>query len=359
MKTSHYPVHGISVTVLLFSAVSWCAAWAADGEVLSVSTTQVVRESRYIQYREFIGRVEAGRVSRLGFELSGTIKSLHVDEGDSVSAGDLLAELDRQKLHAGRQAASAEIRRAEAALRLSEASLGRISRVADQQLIDSQTLDEAQASYEAAQALLLQARANRRLIDVDVEKSRLTAPYDGIVTRRSGDEGDLVTPGQSVYQLQESGRYEARIGIANHMADRFSPGDEVELVIGGEPLTAIIKAILPLRNPGLRTVDVLFTLPVGSAPRPGDLVKWRLAIMVPAEGFWVPLSALTEGVRGLWNLYVVSDADKLELRMVDIIHFTSDQAYVRGLLEEHERVVISGTQRIVPDQRVRSQEVRL
>ena len=66
------------------------------------------------------------------------------------------------------------------------------------------------------------------------------------------------------------------------------------------------------------------------------------------------MSALTEGVRGLWNLYVVNEENhRAELRAVEILYQTSEQAYVRGLIAAGERVVSAGTQRIVPQQTIR------
>ena len=69
-------------------------------------------------------------------------------------------------------------------------------------------------------------------------------------------------------------------------------------------------------------------------------------------GFWVPVTALTESDRGLWGVYVVKDESLVERRIVEIIHSESERAYVRGTLEDDDRIVRTGVQRLVPGQQV-------
>ena len=334
-------------------AISLATAYAADNSALPVATMRLEAAKYYTQVRQFVGRVEANRVSQVGFELDGVLSVIHKEEGDVVKRGDVVAELDTQKLRARQQEAKAGVQHAQAALRLARASVKRVQRVADKRLLSEQTLDEALEARDSAQAQLARANAALQIIEVDLAKSVLKAPFEGIVIARNHDEGDVIAAGRSVLRIQETARHEARIGIANHLADQFQLGQKVLLQINRQTVQADIKAILPLRNRTVRTVDVLFSLP-NMAARPGDLVSWRLSKDVKADGFWVPLSALTEGVRGLWNLYVVDEENhRAELRAVEILYQTSEQAYVRGLIAAGERVVSAGTQRIVPQQTIR------
>lgn len=346
--TTRLPLYILIMNLILLEGMM-NKAWA--NKVLLVETLQIQEQATYALTRNFVGRVEADRVSRLGFELNGVLKTLLKDEGDAVSAGDVLAQLDTQKLQARKTEINANIVQAKAGLRLAEASLKRVTRIAKQKLIDQQALDEARESRDSAKARLAQAQASLQSIEVDIEKSTLKAPYSGIIIKRHNDEGDVVAAGQNILQLQENTRHLARIGISNHLADGFTKGQSLDLMINGVNTKAKIKTILPIRNPSVRTVDVIFTLKDSNA-RPGDLVTWRLQQTINEPGFWIPLTALTEGARGLWNIYIVDTEGKAKLRMIEILHQTSEQAYVRGLINDGETIISSGTQRIVPNQEV-------
>lgn len=338
------------VYLLILFNVLMMKSWAMDA--MPVETLQLKKQSAYVQTRTFVGRVEAQRISNSSFELSGMISKMYYDEGDRVSSGDTLAKLDQKHLLARKTEIEASLLEAKAGLKLAEATLKRVSNIAKQRLIDQQSLDEARETRDVAAAKLEQIKARLSIIKLDLEKSVLKAPFSGTIIQRNHDEGDVVAVGQQVFELQETTEYLARIGISNDLSNRFTNNQSIKLVVNNQAINAQIKAILPVRNRSTRTVDVIFTLE-NTSVRPGDLVSWSLEQTIKREGFWVPLTALTEGIRGLWNVYVVNDDKRVELRPVEIIHQTSHQAYVRGLLNENEPIVSNGMQRIVPNQSVR------
>ena len=349
----------LSLSVLLALALGLdLPSVHAESDAMPVALLTLEAQQQYSQTHTFVGRVEANRIGNLGFELGGVLKTVYKDEGDSVARGDVVALLDTQKLQARRTEIQADIRRAEAGLRLAEATLKRQQDIAKQQLAAHQTLDEAREARDSARARLAQAKASLKVIDVDLSKAELKAPFGGTVIRRHHDEGDVIAVGRSILQIQEDAPYQARIGIANHLSDGFQVGQNVTLSIYKQAVPARIKAVLPVRNRSVRTVDMLFELPPDSKVRPGDLVAWALEQEVEAVGYWVPLTALTEGERGLWGVYVLNPASQTaQLRMVELLHQTAERAYVRGLVQAGEQIVSKGTQRIVPEQRIRLAQV--
>jgi hypothetical protein len=84
----------------------------------------------------------------------------------------------------------------------------------------------------------------------------------------------------------------------------------------------------------------------------GAVVELALRERVPGQGFWVPIDALTAMDRGLWGLFIIDAENTVQRRLVEIVHNEGDRAFVRGLLSASDRVVASGTQRIVQGQRV-------
>ena len=340
------------------------ASAAEDGEsgdrrLLSVAVREVVVESGYETHDRFVGEIEAARLSHLGFELPGTVLKLKVDEGDKVEAGQVLAELDTARLEASRREQNALVDQADARIKLERANFERFERSVESGAVSKRELDESIQRRDIANAALERAQAALASIDVDLEKSRLVAPYAGRIAARKLDEGAIVRQGEVVFELIESSVLEARIGITNDAANRFNTGDRIDLrdARTGELVSATVRQVSPRQDRRTRTVDVLVTIQNSGNMVSGDLVEWRIPATVEANGSWLPRSALTSSARGLWAAYVAVESEtenvqRLERRELEVLHLDEDRVFVRGALREGDAVVTDGLQRLVPGQHV-------
>jgi len=256
-------------------------ASATDQRVLPVETIAVSTVSSYKVSRTYTGEIAALQASELGFERSGQIVEVLVDEGEAVPPGAPLARLDIRNLQVQRQQLVAE--RARANAQLQELQVGARSedidaaaaavRDAEQQLslqavqrsrreslyaegaISREELDEVSFTEGALQARLDQARSSlaelqngtrpeqvaaqialvqqldARIaeVDVNIAKSTLSAPFAGVIASQQADEGMVVGAGQSVLRLLERGTPEVRVGMPVDAASQLSVGDEKPL----------------------------------------------------------------------------------------------------------------------------------
>ena len=258
------------------------------------------------------------------------------------------------------QAAKAE---AEARLSLAKVTTQRFQDVINKGGVSRQRLDEAREAERAAEAALNLASQRIFTIDVELNKSRLTAPFNATVVSRSADEGQVLAMGRAVVTLLERSTPEIRIGIAGRTLEHLQAGETYTLTWRDRPIQATLRALLPLRSSSARTVEALFD-PINApySMLPGDLVTINLQKNVNQAGFWVPLDALTEGERGLWSLYVTKPVDtatgqtnagyRIERRSVEFIYQEGARVYVAAVLQNGERFVSSGAHRIVPGQLV-------
>ena len=326
---------------------------------------ETVRESdHYSIQREFIGRVEATRRTRLGFELPGEIREIHVDEGDTVAAGDVLARLDTARLEARLAEARAAYDQAVSARDFAVRSHQRRKEAAASGGISEQAVDEALDKANAARAGVAAADARLNSVEVDLRKSKLTAPYDAVIVKREIDEGNIVAAGNTVLFLQELAAPEIRVGVAGDIAAAIATDDQYEVSIGTQRVNAVVRAVLPVRNPATRTIDVILTLDQGYTVYPGDIARISVEKPVIEPGFWLPLTALAEGSRGLWRVNIVTPIEPatlsangathiVEPRSVEVLYKQDEIVFVRGALTDGEQYIVSGTQRIVPYQHVR------
>lgn len=351
----------ISAVVLAGCAESNSAP-AAERSALLVDVSVVEPASEYALALDFIGRVEPTRQSQVGFELAGELMAVTVDEGDVVSTGDVLARLDTARLEARLVEARATVDEARSARDFAKRTYERNRDASEFGGISEQQVDLALDASNAASARLVAAEARVNSVEVDIEKSTLIAPYDAVVTRRLFDEGNVVAAGSPIVHLQERELPEVRVGISGELAAMIAAGDEFEVSIAGRDIPASVRAVLPLRDPTTRTVDVILQLEVAANVYPGDLARLRLERNVEEAGFWLPVTALTEGSRGLWTVNVVRPMDDLaangathmiEARSVEVLHKDDARVFVRGALAAGDRYVTAGMQRIVPNQQVR------
>lgn len=348
----------ISAAACLLTACG--PGFAADLAPMSVRVEIAQRDTGYRVDREFVGQVEAARRSQVGFELSGRLAEVRVQEGDAVTAGSVIARLDVDRLEARRAELRAALAQTRADLALAAATRQRVEEAIDFNGVSLQEVDEARERERALAATVRLAEARVATIDVDIGKSSIRAPYDAVVARRLADEGQVLSAGQPVLELLEDAPPEARIGVAGDAAGAVQTGQDVDVLSNGKRLSGRVRAVLPLRDATARTRDVILELPPDAGLVPGDLIRMRLGRQRSTAGFWVPMGALTEASRGLWSLYVAEPLEAaqgpathaLARRIVQVIHTDDDRAYVSGTLSDGDAVVTDGLQRVVPGQQV-------
>jgi RND family efflux transporter MFP subunit len=364
---THYPRWLLIGALLLAGsavlAVRGGARDPSNGEAprrLAVTAIPVEPQSGYRRAERFVGRVEFAQASDVSFELGGQVARIPVDEGDTVQAGSVLAELDTARLRARRAELVALRAEAQARLELTRLRDRRARHLLAEDVIAPQRADDARLEAAANEAALARVSAQIDTIDVDLAKSTLRAPFAGEVAVRHVDAGVVVEAGRPVVRLLETARPEARIGVARDVATALTEGESVELRIQDAWIAGHVLAVLPERHSETRTVAVRIALDATDAPlRDGDLAELTWSQAVETAGFWLPRAALTEGSRGLWAAYVaVPDSDperadhRLDRRPVEALYQTSERVYVRGALRAGDIVVQDGVHRLVPGQLV-------
>jgi HlyD family secretion protein len=176
-----------------------------------------------------LGTVEARILSKVGFEVAGSLIDLAVDQGDRVAKGSLLARLNSRAQEAKLAKAEAAIMQAEANARRSQVSAEKARAVLSQKrnvsdrrqelakkgtvsieaaedagagaIIASADLKSSASDYEIAQAALADAQAQERLERVTLANHALISPYDALIVSRSKELGAVMAPGESLFTL--------------------------------------------------------------------------------------------------------------------------------------------------------------
>lgn len=326
---------------------------------LSVSVIPASVQDAFVLKEKFAGIATASRSSDLGFTSGGRIERMQVDIGDRVTKGQVLATLDTRSLRAQLRAAEAAVEEAKASADIAAATLSRQNTLLEQGHVSAQRVDEASAQQQSSQARVASASAQADMLRVQIDLSLITAPFDGVITDRFADEGVIAGPSQPILRLIESGPLEARIGLPASIAERLEPGSEYTLLAEGGATRARLRSATGVIDARSRTVTSIFEIADGSAIASGSVVRLAMDDTIEETGVWVPVGALTEVSRGVWSVMVAERAGASSFakpRPVTILHTDGSRAYVRGLLDEGELVIVDGLQRLVPDQPVLPRE---
>lgn len=343
------------VLLLLMSGADRAQSESNQVVSVGVEAAQLQWMGSFDKIQRVVGRVESAQRANTGFELGGIIAKVLVDDGDTVTAGQVIAELDTQLLESELMQAQAAVERAQAQTTLAQSSLLRIQDLVAKRVESHQRLDEAQQSLDAANATVKETQARINTIQVNLSKSKLRAPFNAQVLTRHVDKGTVVAQGRAIYEVVATGDNDVRMPMPADLIEHVTLGEEYVLRSGKQDFRATLKAIGKQRRLATRTIDAVFELGVDTGDiLPGDLMTLDVKISVPESGAWVPLAALSHGVRGLWNVYSV-DADSVSHvtpRAVEVLYSDGQFAFIRGAINAEMLVVVSGTHRLAPGQEV-------
>jgi RND family efflux transporter MFP subunit len=326
-------------------------AVAPPSEPLTVDTVEYRLQDSYRRPLSYLGLIVSGRKANLGFEIAGRIADLPYRQGSPVEAGQIIARLDDSSLLNRHEAALASLKQVEAELELARLKARRQQDLRETGAVSREAVDETRLRATALEARADVVRAELSAIAIDLDKSRLVAPYDGIIADHYVYGGTVVNPGAPVVRLVEATRLEAHIGVAAARAQTLVSGQSHRLRIGGREFDAVLLSLRPDVDPVTRSATAVFRVPSALPALDGEPVSLLLQESVASEGGWLPLTALLEGQRGLWTVLVVAEQDGRDIvqrEAVEVLAASDERVYVRGTLVDGARVVAAGTHRVAP-----------
>jgi len=213
----------------LFLAILGFAITACKEEVVIVEQvrslkTITVSETATKQIRKFSGIVKATDSSNLSFEVAGNVKTVHVDIGDRVRKGQVLAVLDKEPYRLDLDAAQAELVAAKAKVDNNKEAYNRQMRVFEQGAGSKSRLDKTKYDLEAALSQVNVQVSKVNLVKRNLTKTTLAAPYDGYIAWRSVEPHEEIQTGQRVFVIDAKGALEVELAVPETTINRIRIG---------------------------------------------------------------------------------------------------------------------------------------
>lgn len=277
-----------------------------------------------------LGTVEAHREMNVAFKIGGKIITLNFDEGDSVKRGKLLAELDTEVLHAQREKAQENKRKA-------RRDLERMEKLFKRKIVPL-------SSSQDARSLYISAGAELKMVEDRLKSSRISAPFSGRITQKLAEAGEIVGPGTPIARLTEMNPILVKAAIPDHFINRVQIGKAVQIRVDSHPQEIFKGAVHHLEtsaDPVSRTFRMEVRIDNAREKlRPGLIARVKLVHREKAPALYIPLDSIL-GFGSNAFVFVVKN-QIAEKRHVIIGKIISEEVEILEGLNTGETVVVSG-----------------
>lgn len=354
-------------------------------------SVQVAAVEHNVPVRVFgLGTVEARVLSKIGFEVGAALAELHVDHGDRVTKGQVLARLSLgeqeakvAKARAALEIATVNITRAEANLEKARAVLAQreeanrrkqalVGRdIVSQQVAEEAARDEAVAKADvvvaeseiaSARAQLTDAKAQVQFEETLLRHRTLVAPYDAIVIERHKELGTVVKAGDPIFTLIAAGSYWGLAYVDEARAGFINEGQRVDARLRSRPQEAFTGKVIRIGLESDRVTEERRVYIKGDNPPPrvflGEQVEFWITVAQLDEALLVPAAAV-HGYDGRQGTVWTAEDGQLRRRLVKFRHRTEDaRLEIVDGVPERARVVVSLDSGLKEGRAVRVSEAR-
>jgi multidrug efflux system membrane fusion protein len=311
-------------------------------------------------YLTGVGTVIAYNTDVVRAQIQGQIISINFTEGQTVHAGDLLAQIDPRPYQALIDQYTSNLERDQAQFKNAQANLTRYTTLGQKGWATPQLLETQQAQVGELQAAI---KADQALIDaakVQLSYTRLTSPIDGVAGIRQIDVGNIISPSNTnglvvVTQLHP-------ISLIFTLPETNLPQIQQQQQNTKTPLAVLAynqdntiqldQGVLGLVNNEILQTTGSIQLKANfdnKANRlwPGELVNARLLVETRHNGLTVPASVVQQGSKGPYA-YVVNPDNTVAIRSIKVAQIADGQALIDSGLQANEQVVVDGQYKLQP-----------
>ncbi|NQV83464.1 MAG: efflux RND transporter periplasmic adaptor subunit [Rhodospirillales bacterium] len=313
-----------------------------------------------------IGRFVSRQAGKVAARTSGPVGIVHVEVGDRVQAGDIIAELvsdllkwqlELQKAEVRQQAAALITRTARAKLRHQE--LKRLERLKKSAAFSQARMEDkrqelavADSETAEAEALVARASANMKLTATNLSYAKVRAPFSGVISSRFIEVGAYVKIGDPLVTIIDDNHLEIEADVPTNRIAGLTPSLQVDAFVNGTtPMTATVRAVVPDENPQTRTRAVRFVaqLPQGLKNIANNQ---SVTLHLPANSQTNAVTVHKDAIlsrKGKTLVYLAFDG-KADIRPVSLGEAVGSRFIVLGGLVPGDLVVVRGNERLRPGQ---------
>lgn len=315
---------------------------------------------------ELAGRTVATQVAEVRPQVTGLVKTRSFAEGSDVKAGQLLYQIDPASYQAALDSAKAALAKAEANATTARLKAGRYDQLAAVDAVSQQLRDDARAALQQALADVEAAKAAVRTAQIDLDRTRVTAPVAGRIGRSAVTPGALVTANQATALATVQQLDPIYVDVTQTSAEllrlqrQLSDGTLQRDAAGQARVTLVLEdgSTYPLEgklqfselqvDPASGSVTLRAQFPNPKRQLlPGMYVRAQVQTGTQAQALLAPQAAVSRDARGNATAMVIKDG-KAEARVLQTAGVVQGQWLVTSGLAAGEQLIVDGLQRLRP-----------
>lgn len=244
----------------------------------------------------FTGTLLAVNRAELKAEVSGRVTRVVVQEGDKVAAGSVLCAQDEDELLLGVQAAEAQLSQAQLQAEQAKRDNDRAQSLLEKRSVTKQSAQLAETNFNATMAMARAAGSNLGLAKSRLRKSRITAPFMGEVAKRMVQPGEVLAPGQPVFEVVDNRKLEIQADLPAEVLARIAKGMKAVFRVTGfdKPFEATLTQVSGSVQQDGRTLRVRFEIPnTDGRLKSGLFAEGEILVEAESNRPALPVSILT------------------------------------------------------------------
>jgi membrane fusion protein, multidrug efflux system len=337
-------VHFAGGLVLL--AVLGCAEEPTEDASHLPSVSAALVESVDLQQEiHASGDLQARLHTTIAAEIEGRITEIAVDEGGPVEAGAVVLEIDPERRRLEVDASRARLAEARAQYAKESRQTERIQKLRSEKVASQQQLDEAETALQLARSRVEASRADLGVAERALSDASVSAPFAGLIARRSVQLGEFVQPGKALVELVALDPLEVVFSLTELDTERVRPGQKVDVSVGAFPdrvFSGEVTFVAPTVDPATRTLRIKAEIDnADGLLRPGLFARVSLGTTPRRGVVMVPEEALIQRSEGAL-LFKIGEGDRVSRVAVQTGVHDGGRIEVRGDVVPGDRVVRRG-----------------
>ncbi len=301
---------------------------------------------------EVVGTVYYARVSRVASEISGIVEKIHFTEGARVEAGQTLLTLRTDLLKTSLDVSRADYQQAQVELERARKELQRIKPLYKEKSISESLYDDSRYAVLGLEkrTLALKAALDRQLLEL--EKSSIRAPFNGLVQSKLTEQGEWVATGGQVAVIADDHILEVHVEVPQKILNFLQPGQKLRVKSGGNDYQASFSNFIPQGDLATRSFTVKLKLENTEGLIEGMEARVQLPNGPKKESLLVPRDAVVKHAGK--NVLFLAVEGQAKMVPVEIHGYQGLLIAVGGKgLMVNQTVVIRGNERIRDGQSIR------
>lgn len=286
---------------------------------LAIPTVSVIHPKAGAPVQEIVlpGDMQPFADAPIFARTNGYLKKWYADIGANVKAGQLLAEIDSPEVDQQLQSARADLATAQANLNLAEVTATRYKDLLKTDSVSQQDVDNASGNFEARRTTVESAQSNVKRLQEMQSFEKVYAPFDGVITARNTDVGQLIDSGSSggtsreLFHIASVNPLRVYINVPQFDSPQIRPGLRAELVLAEFPGRKFQGSVVRSSGAIDSTTRTLLTeVDVDNSARllkPGGYVEVHLKLPSPVNTMTLPVNAIIFKSAGMQVAIVKND----------------------------------------------------